>query len=224
MRQRGRQSNKQQVDLADLYKMKIALIWKALKQEHLSFWMLSIYFFFEYVRPQTIYPALDVAPWAQMFLIASILTALSDRSVVWVGNVENKLFGVFGIIVILSSIYAFIPSLAFDYKEVMGGWFIIYFLVISVINTEKRLFLFLLLYCLFNFKMAQHGVVSWATRGFSFESYGLVGSPGWFSNSGEYAIQMLIYGSLTIGIVVSLKQYWGSHKKTSSMCWQPLVI
>lgn len=95
----------------------------------------------------------------------------------------------------------------------MGTWFVVYFLVISIVNTEKRLLLFLLAYCLFNLKMAQHGAIGWAERGFSFASYGLIGSPGWFRNSGEYAIQMLIYGSLAIAIVISLKKYWGRYKK-----------
>lgn len=50
-------------------------------------------------------------------------------------------------------------------------------------------------------------------RGFSFTSWGLIGSPGWFRNSGEFAIQMLIYGPLSLSVVISLKQYWGKYKK-----------
>jgi O-antigen ligase len=72
---------------------------------------------------------------------------------------------------------------------------------------------FLLFYFLFNFKMSQHGTVTWASRGFSFAGWGLVGSPGWFRNSGEFAIQMIIFGSLAISFVYSLKEYWGRYKK-----------
>lgn len=202
-----------QVEIKDLYEMKIASLWQALKSEHVSLWMLCMYFFFEYVRPQTLYPVLDVLPYAQIFLIASIVTALMDKSVTLVSNVENKLFVIFGIIIIMSAIFAFRPSSSIDYWVVMGGWFIVYFLVITVVNTEQRLILFVIAYCLFNFKMSQHGAVSWAMRGFSFAAFGLIGSPGWFRNSGEYAIQMLIYGPIAIALVLSLKDYWGRYKK-----------
>lgn len=203
----------QPVDIAELYAFRLGALWRAFKAEHLSLWMLCIYFFFEYVRPQSLYPVIDILPWAQLFLAATILAAISDRSATWVSNVENKLFIVFALIIVLSSIFAFRPAVAYDYKEVMGGWLIVYFLVITIVNTEKRLLLFLLAYCLFNLKMSQHGAIGWASRGFSFASYGLIGAPGWFRNSGEYAIQMLIYGPLALAIVISLKGYWGRYKK-----------
>lgn len=204
--------NKQTIEIGDLYVMKIGTLWRAFKQEHLSLWMLCFYFFFEYVRPQNLYPVLDIVPWAQLSLMVGLVAAFSDRSVHWVGNVENKFFILFVIIVILSGIFAFMPARSFYFWDVFGGWFIMYFLVINIVNTEKRLLLFLLAYSLFNFNMAQHGAISWAMRGFSFAGYGLIGSPGWFRNSGEYAIQMLIFGPLAISIVISLKSYWGRYK------------
>lgn len=201
------------VDIDNLYAMKLASLWQAMKSEHLSLWMLCMYFFFEYVRPQTLYPVLDILPYAQIFLIASIATAFMDKSSSWAPNIENKLLLLFVVIVILSGIFAFRPSASIDYWVVLGGWVMIYFLIVSVVNTEQRLILFMLAYCLFNFKMSQHGAVSWAMRGFSFASYGLIGAPGWFRNSGEYAIQMLIYGPIAIAFVISLKDYWGRYKK-----------
>lgn len=203
----------QVVDVADMYAMKIGVLWKAFNQEHASLWMLCIYFFFEYVRPQTLYPVLDILPWAQLFIIATVVTAVLDRTVLWPSNILNKIFFVFIIILIVSSVFAFRPAASLDYWQAMGSWVVVYFLVITVVNTEKRLLIFLLAYCLFNLKMSQHGAVSWTMRGFSFASYGLIGSPGWFRNSGEYAIQMLIFAPLAISIVISLKDYWGRYKK-----------
>lgn len=204
---------KKAVDIKDLYALKAGALWSAFKAEHLSLWMLCIYFFFEYVRPQSIYPVIDILPWAQLFLIASILTAFTDRSVHWVSNGQNKLMILFALIIIVSGLFAFKKSASLEYWSVFAGWLIVYFLVISVVNTETRLILFLVAYCLFSLKMAQHGAVGWAMRGFSFASYGLIGAPGWFRNSGEYAIQMLIYGSLAVSMAVALKQYWGKVKK-----------
>ncbi len=201
------------IDIKEFYSMNISALWKGLKQEHISFWFLCFYFLFEYVRPQTLYPMIDILPWAQSFLILTILTSLTNKSIVWVSNPLNKLFILFALIIVLSGIFAINPEASWDLKEAMLGWLIVYFLVINIVNTEKLVILFIVAYMLFNLKMAQHGAISWASRGFSFASYGLIGSPGWFRNSGEYAIQMIIYGSLAFAFVYALKDYWGKYKK-----------
>ena len=54
---------------------------------------------------------------------------------------------------------------------------------------------------------------SWAKRGFSFTEWGLIGAAGWFQNSGEFAIQMLIFGSMSAAFVLALKERWGRYKK-----------
>ena len=61
--------------------------------------------------------------------------------------------------------------------------------------------------------MSQHGLRSWASRGFSFTTWGLVGAGGWFQNSGEFAIQMLIFSSMSAAFVLALKEKWGRYKK-----------
>jgi len=61
--------------------------------------------------------------------------------------------------------------------------------------------------------MSQHGFRSWAGRGFSFASWGLIGAGGWFHNSGEFAIQMLIFTSLSSAFVMALKDRWGRYKR-----------
>ncbi len=193
--------------------MKLSAIWTAMKQEHASLWMLCIYFLFEYVRPQGVYPVLDVLPWGQLAIILTLIAAIMDPNTKWVSNVENRYMVVLAIVIIISGIIAFRPKVSLEYWSVFGSWIVVYFLSITIVNTEKRLFLFLLAYCLFSFKMAQSGAVTWAMRGFSFASFGLVGSPGWFKNSGEYAIQMLIYGSLAVAMVFALKDYWGRNKR-----------
>lgn len=213
MNRASRNNRNKAVDIEELYTMKIGRLWMALKQEPLSLWFLCIYFFFEYVRPQTLYPVLDILPWAQLFLIASIVSAFLDRESYLTSNVMNKLFIAFILIIVLSGLLAFRPSASLDHWDVMGGWFIVYFLVTGIVNTEKRLFLFLLAYSLFNLKMSQHGAIAWTMRGFSFTSYGLNGSPGWFRNSGEYAIQMLVFGPLVLAMAISLRGYWGKYKK-----------
>lgn len=213
MRSTNLKNKNKTIDAADLYALKFNKLWSAMKQEPLSLWLLCMYFLFEYVRPQALYPVIDILPWAQLCLIGALITAILDNTVKWVGNVENRLMLLFTFVIILSGVFAFIPAVSLDYWTVFGSWLLVFFLVITIVNTEQRMILFLLAYCLFNFKMAQHGTVSWAMRGFSFASFGLIGSPGWFRNSGEYAIQMLIFGSLAISMVVSFRSYLGRYKR-----------
>lgn len=208
-----KKSKNQEPDIADFYAVRIGALWAGVKREHACFWGLCIYFFFEYVRPQSIYPAIDVIPWSQITLLFTLVTVFFDRSVKWTSNVENKLFIIFALIVILSGIFAFRPELSWEGRNVMLSWFLAYFLVISIVNTEKRLFLFTLAYLLYSFKMSQHGFFSWAGRGFSFADWGLIGASGWFENSGEFAIQMLVFGSMSAAFVFALKDHWGRYKR-----------
>ena len=205
--------NREPIDIGDFYAIRIKSLWRGLKQEPLSFWFLIAYFFFEYVRPQQIYPAIDIIPWSQITLLATAIYVYSDRSVRWVSNIENKLFILFCFIIVLSSIFAFKPSASWAYWKTMFNWFLVYFLVILIVNSEKRMFLFTLFYLLFSFKMAQHGFISWASRGFSFTSWGLIGAGGWFQNSGEFAVQMLIFSTLSAAFVMALREHWQGRLK-----------
>ena len=103
----------QPVDIEDFYAVRIRALWLGFKQEHIAFWALCAYFLFEYVRPQSIYPALGIIPWAQLILLATLIAAYFDKSVRWVGNIENKFFLTFVFIIFLSGIFAFRPADSF---------------------------------------------------------------------------------------------------------------
>ena len=60
--------NQQNTDIVDLYALKIGSLWSALKAEHLSVWMLCIYFFFEYVKDPCIMTSGDKG-WFMDFLL-----------------------------------------------------------------------------------------------------------------------------------------------------------
>lgn len=204
---------KNDIDIQDFYAVKIGALWRGFMNEHLSFWALCAYFFFEYVRPQYIYPVLDVVPWGQITLILTLIAAFLDQSIKWVSNIENKLIVFFFVVVILSGVFAFSPSVSWSNWVFFVNWFLVYFLMINILNTEKRLFIFMLLFLLFSFKMSQHGFFVFAQRGFSFADWGLGGPKGWFRNSGEFAIQMLIFVSLSAAFIFAIKEHWGRYKK-----------
>ena len=201
------------IEIEQYYSINIRSIWSGLKCESAAFWWLCIYVFFEYVRPQSIYPSIDIIPWAQVTLLVALATAFLDKSLQWVSNSENKYLLLFYVIIVLSSIFAFKPSVSWLKANVVINWIIVYFLIITVVNTEKRFFVLLLLLLLVNFKMSLFGFRTFAARGFSFASWGVKGAPGWFSNSGEFGIQMTIFVPLSIAYILALKQYWSRFKR-----------
>ena len=117
----------------------------------------------------------------------------------------------FYFVVLLSSIFAIWPSLAFSKIEVPVNWVILYFLIVSVVNSERRFILFALLYLLVNFKMSQFGFLSFAKRGFTYTVWGVTGSPGWFRDSGDFGIQMGLFAPFVIGFILALRKYWGQQ-------------
>ena len=75
------------------------------------------------------------------------------------------------------------------------------------------MFIFILFYILINFKLSQHGARSFAMRGFSFSHWGLSGSPGWFHNSGELALQMVIVFSMSWSVIIASKKHIKNLKR-----------
>ena len=163
--------------------------------------------------PQTIYKSIDILPWSQIALLSTLALCFMDKNAKWVTGPLVKLFLLFYVVIVVTSFFAFIPSLAWDARNIILTWFLVFFLTISLVNTEKRMVLIFLAYCLFSFKMSQHGAVSWAEGAFHLHHMGLTGAPGWFRNSGEYTIQMLILDSLDICLCLFIKDYWGKNKK-----------
>lgn len=192
----------------DIYSCNPRTIWKQLKTEHFSFWFICGYLFFEYVRPQSIYTWLDFFPWASFFVVGALLLSFTDKSPRAEGNGLNKLLILYGAIVLLSSLTAYNSNLALSKFSDFFNWLIIYFAIVRTVNTRERFFIFTLLYLLCNFKMSQHGFLSWALRGFSFASWGVTGSPGWFQNSGEFGIQLTIFTPLAVAFILALRHKW----------------
>jgi probable O-glycosylation ligase (exosortase A-associated) len=139
--------------------------------------------------------------------------AVSDDSISWVSSFINFFFIVFFLIVLLSSVFAFRPSESWNEISTPINWFILYFLSIAIINSEKRFFVFVLLFLLVNFKMSQHGFFSFVGRGFAYTGWGVTGSPGWFRDSGDFGIAMTIFFPLAFAFAFALKDYWGRYKR-----------
>jgi len=90
---------------------------------------------------------------------------------------------------------------------------LIYLLIANIVVTERRYFLFVLLFMLFNYKMAQHGARAWIGMGFGFERMGVTGTPGWFQNSGEFGVEMCIFMPIAVFFYYALRRFWQPWKK-----------
>jgi O-antigen ligase len=192
----------------NLYRLQLSEIFKTFRSEGWGFFLICIYLFFEYVRPQSIYTAIDILPWSQAIIILCVLSIIFSKNKIAIPkNPLNKLINIYAVIVLLSSIFSLHPKNSFNNLGNFYSWFIIYYLVIILVNNKKRFFLFLLLFLLFSFKMSQHGFLSWALRGFQYRSWGVTGAPGWFHNSGEVGIQMCIFVPLAIAFIIGIYKY-----------------
>lgn len=198
--------------MIDFYSIKIKTLISYFMREQWSFIALCIYLLFEYVRPQSLYPAINILPFNQLFILIAFFALVLEGNKLNFPNTINKLMVVMSVLIILSSFFAYRPQVSYEYWTYFTQWVFVYYLVTRIINNEKRFFVFMLLFLLFSFKMSQHGFISWASRGFSFSNWGVTGSPGWFHNSGEFGIQLCVFVPLSIYFIIALSKYWGRIK------------
>ena len=102
------------------------------------------------------------------------------------------------------------------------GWFMVYFLIINIVNSEKRLFVFLLIFLLASFKLSLFGAKTWALRGFAFTDWGLMGPEGFFQNSGEFSVQMLVMLPISYQLTMAIRP-WLSRLKFTLMLAMPIT-
>lgn len=197
---------KKTLTVEDFYAFRVGPMWGHFIRDNISFWMICLYLFFEYFRPQAIYPQINVIPWAQTFLIAAFIGALFDRSVRWVSSPVNKWMVFFAVTIFLSSQFAYFPEVSREHYIDFYSWFVIYFLIITIVNTKERFYIFLMVFLFCSAKIAIGTSTSWASRGFSFTDWGLMGPRGYFQNSGELAILMLTLFPLAFYLLKELRQ------------------
>lgn len=192
-----------------LYRVRPSAIWGFLTSQPASFWLVNIYLFIEYVRPQQVWPVIDILPWGQSILILTLVAALIEGRLNRLPTVAGPLLIAFSVVVILSSLTATYPDLAISWWELYFSWVLVYLLITSIVTTEKRFFIFTLAFLLYSFKMSQHGFRSWVFAGFGFRDWGATGGPGWFHNSGEFGIQMCVFLPLAVEFILALRRHWG---------------
>lgn len=202
-----------QKTVEDFYVFRVKNMWSYFKSQHFSFWMICGYLFFEFVKPQALYPALTIIPWAQLLLMGALAGVFTDPSIKKVSSSANILLIIFSILIAISIFTATYPEHSKKYYMDFYSWVIIYFLIINIVNTKERFYIFLMIFLIAAGKIAFGTSKSWASRGFSFTNWGLMGPKGYFQNSGELAILMLMLFPLAFYLYLNLKSYARAWEK-----------
>jgi O-antigen ligase len=97
------------------------------------------------------------------------------------------------------------PGLAWSDWATVGSWVFMYYLVTRIVVTPHRLLLFWLAFFLVHFKMSLGGTRSFAGRGFTFADWGVSGGGVWFSNSGDFSMEMAAIFGMTLCFLLALR-------------------
>lgn len=197
----------------NLLELKFRSFIAGFRAESVSLWFLCLYFFMEYIRPYDMYPVLDFLPWGQFSIILAVSSIFVSGCKANGFSVMDKMFIVISLMVVLSGIFAWSPAASLKYWSTYTSWILMYFCIVSILTTPRRMLLFVLFFLIINFKLSEHGAWSFAMRGFSFAHWGLSGPPGWFHNSGELAMQMTIVFSMSLCLILASKKYIENSKR-----------
>lgn len=187
-------------------------LWKAFKSEHFAFIAIAVYLLLEYLRPEAAYPIFGVLPLRRISWMVALVGFLADRQSRIPRSPMNWLMVLLFAECAVSAYFAYRPDFAYENFTTIFDWTLIYFLLIGIVTTERRLYLLVIVYLLANLKMSQFGFFTWARRGFGFASWGLSGA-GWFNNSGELGLEMTMFFAYTVCMVGLLRQHWTGWRK-----------
>lgn len=193
--------------MENLYRLGIQDHWQALKSEKFSFLCICAYIVFEYIRPQHIYPFLDFIPWGQTLLLLAMIGIFVEGKARMPGDTINVLIVLMFFSITISTLTAYDTDTAwFRYKDYIV-WMLIYFLFITIVSTEQRLWLVLLVLFLCCAKLSVFGAKVWAMRGFAFAGWGISGPAGWFRNSGELALLNAMFFAMSLGFWLGIREH-----------------
>ena len=191
--------------MEELYTLNPKALWRQFRKEHFAFWMACFYLVLQYFDPLRIYHHLDGLPLDKAAIALALLALPMDPTRRWVRDSTNIWITLFAIVIVISCSVATYPAISWDNWFKFFNWYVIYFLIINLVTTPERYFIFLSIFLLANFKMSFFGARTWAARGFGFTSWGLEGPPGFFNNSSDFSSEMLMFAPIAFELAIFLK-------------------
>lgn len=190
-----------------LYTLNPKALWAQFRKEHFAFWMVCFYLFLQYFDPLRIYATLSSLPLDKVAICMALLSLPMDPRRRWVRDSTNIWMTLFLAIIFIASAVAIYPSISWSHWFDFVDWYVIYFLIITVVTTTERYFLFLAIFLVANIKMSIFGARTWAERGFSFTNWGLEGPPGFFNNSSDFSSEMLMFAPVAFELALFVKPH-----------------
>lgn len=187
-----------------LYPGFVSRFFKGMARQTPAFWALQFYLFLEYFRPQQIYEWLSFFPWSIVTLTIACLLFLTESRQRGRMVPTDWIFVTFTLVVLASSAGAIDPALSLEKMDRYILWVPLYILVSRLATTEERVILMIGAWILWNAKMAMSGAISWVSCGLCFRGWGIVGTPGPFNESSDFAIEMVIVFSVSAWFLYGL--------------------
>ena len=189
-------------------------LWAFFKAQDLAYWAMCFYLIIEYVRPQQVFTAVIGWPLGQIGLGTAILAYFGTGARGFgLKGIGTWLMLLFTGVIIASSLTAFDTATSFDAIRVWYSWLVIYLLIVNLVNTRQRFAFFMLLWLMCHYYMSQGGAKQFAGRGFTFATWGIIGAPGWFANSGEFGIAMVMLFGISWHWYAATRMYLTKWRK-----------
>lgn len=167
--------------------------------ENFGFYCVAGYIIFSYLRPQAIYPLLDIVPWTQLCIVMGLGYALIKSQLKY--QMTHFVIFMFGVSTVISSFISYNSDISLKGVSVVFIWMLEVLLFTSCIKTLHQFRLILILFLLVLFKISLFGAKTWIGRGFAFQDYGIAGPPGFFSNSGELSLMMAMLVIISLAVI-----------------------
>ncbi len=181
-----------------------------LKGQDFIFYLGLAFIVLYYLRPQYIYPFLNIIPWLQTTILVGFVAMLARDRLKFTSN--HFLVFLFATLAWLSAMNSLYPEIS---SRNMSAPFIFALEVLFLSNcvkNVKQLQLLMIVFFLCIFKMSLFGARTWASHGFGFSGWGIQGPPGFFQNSGEFSLLMAICAVMSIPLILYMKPqtklYW----------------
>ena len=175
---------------------------KAIKCQDFGFLMAIFYIIFSYLRPQAIYPSLDIVPWTQISIILGLTFSSLKHGLRL--QYSHFLLLLFAFICLLSATNSYYPSLSFKYIDTPFIWFLEVLFFTNCVRTLEQVRIVTIIFFLVLFKISFFGARTWVERGFGFRDFGISGPTGFFENSGELSLLMAMLVILSISFMFNI--------------------
>lgn len=169
-----------------------------------GFYMVVAYLVFSNLRPQAIYPALDILPWTQLCIVAGLVYSGMQKQL----RFQRSHFAIlmFFLATLVSSFFSQYQGYSLERLDFVYIWLVEALFFTSCIKNIKQFRLATIVFFILLFKISLFGARTWVERGFGFRDYGIAGPHGFYENSGELSLLMVMLAVMSIAFLAGQKE------------------